>query len=593
MKRLPLGKLRLRLMLLVVLAVIPAVSLLVYSDLQNRQQAISAARDDVLEAARQAGRIESRAIGQARQLFMTLSHFPPVLQQDAASCNKIFAQLMRNTKGYSAFLLTGPDGVTFATYPLKKKPINLVDRAYFQEALRTGEFVVGNYIIGRVSGKPVLSMAYPVKNASGKIVAVFAGGLETDWLTDLLAQAHLPAGAHLAVIDINGRLLAHNPPEPKLIGKPQFAQAIAKSITDQSQGVYEGEDSHGEKRFFGFTRLGKAPGAIYVLFSVPENKVFAEADRALVRDLTLAAIMALLALLVAWFIGTASVVKPVKRLLQVSQRVAAGDLEARVGGDYGAGELGLLAQGFDDMAKALEQRQKERERTEQTLRENEVRFQTVADFTYDWEWWRGMDGDFIYISPSCKRITGYEAEKFIKDKNLFLDLVHPDDRELVTTHLQSDLYDDKPVEMDFKIITKGGKTVWIEHISQPVYGPNGERLGRRASNRDGTERRQVMETLAKQNALITGQAQLAELLRGNQDMGELSRKALSFLCEHLGYQVGALYLSDESGVLKLAGSYALHGALDSPGEISPGQGLVGQAALTKKDITVSEVPKAI
>lgn len=591
MKRLPLGSLRLRLMLLVALAVMPAVALLVWSNVRDRQEAIATARMEVLQAAREASRTEARTIGQARQLFMTLSHFPPVLQRDAASCDNIFAQLMGSTQGYSAFLATDPAGMTFSTFPKKKKSVSLADRLYFQDAIKSGEFTVGNYILGRVTGKPVLSLAYPVKDAAGKIAAVLVAGLNTNWLGEVLAQSHLPAGAQLAVLDGKGKLLAHNPPEPGLMGKSPFAEAMFQRIAAQERGIYQGAGAHGNERIYGFARLGRAPGALYVLFSVPEKQIFAAANHALSRALALVGAAALLALLVAWFIGTASVVRPVTHLLEITRRVAKGDLKARAGGDYGSGELGLLAKGFDDMTLSLQQRQKEQEWAQKALRESEVRFQTVADFTYDWEWWRGMDGEFIYVSPSCKRITGYGAEEFLADPGLLARVVHPDDAEMVATHLQSDLYDDKPLEMDFRLITKDGRTIWIEHISQPVFGPEGERMGRRASNRDGTERRQVMDELAQKNKLKTGQTELTDLLRGNLDPRELSSRMVAFLCEHLGFQVGLVYLSREDGSLQYAAGFAHEGPLEPPPKFAPGQGLVGQAALEKREIVLDQVPE--
>ena len=52
----------------------------------------------------------------------------------------------------------------------------------------------------------------------------------------------------------------------------------------------------------------------------------------------------------------------------------------------------------------------ERKEAEEALRESEERFRTVADYTYDWEYWRGPDGRFRYVSPSCQRITGYSPK---------------------------------------------------------------------------------------------------------------------------------------------------------------------------------------
>ena len=45
----------------------------------------------------------------------------------------------------------------------------------------------------------------------------------------------------------------------------------------------------------------------------------------------------------------------------------------------------------------------ERKKTEKALLESEERYRTVADFTYDWEYWVDAEGNFLYCSPSCER----------------------------------------------------------------------------------------------------------------------------------------------------------------------------------------------
>jgi PAS domain S-box-containing protein len=58
----------------------------------------------------------------------------------------------------------------------------------------------------------------------------------------------------------------------------------------------------------------------------------------------------------------------------------------------------------------------ERTWAEEALRDSEERFRTVADFTYGWEYWMTPAGNYLYVSPSCERVTGYRAYEFIKGK---------------------------------------------------------------------------------------------------------------------------------------------------------------------------------
>lgn len=131
------------------------------------------------------------------------------------------------------------------------------------------------------------------------------------------------------------------------------------------------------------------------------------------------------------------------------------------------------------------------------LKESELKYRTVADFTYDWEAWRTPDGTNCYVSPSCERITGHSAAEFLADPQLIIQISHPDDQAFVLERYSETLNNSllKPVQFDFRIINSAGSTRWISHLSTAVFNENGEWLGRRESNRDITEQKQTIQAL--------------------------------------------------------------------------------------------------
>ena len=145
---------------------------------------------------------------------------------------------------------------------------------------------------------------------------------------------------------------------------------------------------------------------------------------------------------------------------------------------------------------------------EEAIRESEVKFRTVADFTYNWEYWIAPDGNLIYVSPSCKRITGYDANEFIKDPKLLTRIVHPEDKSIVGSHF--DLISSEELHaVDFRIVTRDGETRWISHSCKAVFDDNGKWIGRRASNRDITERKKMEQELS--NSLEESQRSGSEI----------------------------------------------------------------------------------
>ena len=145
---------------------------------------------------------------------------------------------------------------------------------------------------------------------------------------------------------------------------------------------------------------------------------------------------------------------------------------------------------------------------EEKLIESEKQFRTIADYTYEWEEWIAPDGKYIYISPSCERISGYYPKDFFNNPNLFKSILHHDDRLIYANHLIEVLQKGCDVRsLDFRIITRSGKERWINHTCQSVANSQGIWLGRRTSNRDITEHKlneskiqKINEELKKLNA---------------------------------------------------------------------------------------------
>ena len=170
---------------------------------------------------------------------------------------------------------------------------------------------------------------------------------------------------------------------------------------------------------------------------------------------------------------------------------------------------------------------------EENLRKSEERFRTLAEFTYDWETWRGPDGRYIYVSPSCKRITGYSQEEFMMDPDLLLKIAHPEDREKVREHRQQCVRSDDIGHLDFRVISKTGEDTWISHYCQDVYDRDGTWLGRRASNRDISQRKRTEEELRKVNRALNVLSESRHVMtRATSEKEFLSR--LSEVIVHLG-----------------------------------------------------------
>lgn len=141
-----------------------------------------------------------------------------------------------------------------------------------------------------------------------------------------------------------------------------------------------------------------------------------------------------------------------------------------------------------------------RKNAEAALKDSELKFRTVADYAYNWNYLENTNKEIVYMSPSCLRITGYSKEEFIGDPSLLRKIVHEDDLEKFDEHVKHVILQSDEVtfcELEYKIIKKDGSCAYISHICMPIIDEKKEYQGRRISNRDITERKIAREELLK------------------------------------------------------------------------------------------------
>jgi PAS domain S-box-containing protein len=140
----------------------------------------------------------------------------------------------------------------------------------------------------------------------------------------------------------------------------------------------------------------------------------------------------------------------------------------------------------------------DRKRTGEALKPSESRYRTVGDHAYDWEFWLDPQGNFLYCSPSCERITGHSREEFWADPQLHRSIIHPEDRTRFDRHVKEIEAERQVGEGEWRFLLADGTCKWISHVCQPIFDDEGQYQGTRGSNREITERK-LMELELKES----------------------------------------------------------------------------------------------
>lgn len=267
------------------------------------------------------------------------------------------------------------------------RPVNVADRPWFKQTLKTGSFTIGHYQIGRLAKRAVLPLAYPARDESGKVRAVVVAVVDLEWLESFVARSIVLENASLAVVDDQGVILAHHP-QTRWLGMSISETSQERALRSGRKGLHAVQGIDGVRRlavFSSFSGDGES-GALHLILSTPRAEVYAEANQILRRNLFWLGLVFLTVAGAAWFGGEVFVVRPIRGLLQAAQRIAGGDLKARTDLVDTSGELGELARSFNAMAGSLEAREEEARRAEAKILENErlaVMGTIVAGITHE------------------------------------------------------------------------------------------------------------------------------------------------------------------------------------------------------------------
>ncbi|WP_432472796.1 adenylate/guanylate cyclase domain-containing protein [Amphritea sp. HPY] len=420
------ASLRVRLIILFFLSVVPVLALILMTNIEQRELAEKDVKEDALSLIQLTTSQHEHFIKGARQLLIALAQLPSVRSRDAAACSPLFTDLFKRYPFYTILGVADLDGNIFCSPFRSTRPVNIVDRAYFQGALNSRDFSIGDYAIGRRTGKASMHFGYPVLDRNDNVQGVVFVALDLMWFKELAARMHLAPGTTLTLFDRNGTILMRYPSsEQWMVGTSAVSVPLFKTIhAQQGDGIVEAEDLDGVMSLFAFAPIGRSEEAaagdiaVFLAVGIPTATAFAEVNYIFVRNLFIFGTIALLALATAWWLGSRFMLRPVRALLQATERLQGGDLSARTELPLRQGEHGQLANAFDHMAERLQQREEQLQHslTEATELKNllDSIFASIASGVITTD----LQGRITLINAAALRILGYNKDTELVEQNV-------------------------------------------------------------------------------------------------------------------------------------------------------------------------------
>jgi signal transduction histidine kinase/ActR/RegA family two-component response regulator len=373
---------RARLLLIALLAsLLPAVLALLHVREDRQEDATAAARRLAILAQDRQDDLQQRILA-TTQLHFGLARSADLAGSDRQACSAFLSEVREAHPQYTGILTILPDGRLFCDSLRSGRELDLNDRAYFRRALATGRGAVLEPVFGRLTGRAVMQVAYPVRAADGALRFVLLASLD---LARLPAPGnHAVPDARLLLLDGKGTVLVVSPGEPgglrpgsSIAGTPlaQFALASREAAT-RTLAMADGQ------RHTWARADGRALSAadVTLLVGAPEASITALADRRYWQAAALCGVFAAGLFLALWAVSEWSIRRPIARMTAMTSRMGAGELAARVEPPLPSGELGALAEALNQAAIALQQQRDDIERLDARLLQAQ-RLEAVGQLT--------------------------------------------------------------------------------------------------------------------------------------------------------------------------------------------------------------------
>lgn len=236
-----------------------------------------------------------------------------------------------------------------------------------------------------------------------------------------------------------------------------------------------------------------------------------------------------------------------------------------------------LQKSHDELERRVEERTAE-------LRESEERLTHALESGELGTWEMDTKTEEIWRSLRYEQIFGYRVLQQQWTYQMLLDHILPEDRETVEKKFREALAAGSEWSFECRINRTDGALRWIWVQGKPKYNDRREVVKMAGLVRDITD-------MATRDWIKTGIARIDEAMHGNPDIKTMSNHVLAEVASYVGAQVGAFYLLDEAAnILSLASGYAYVRPDNFAEKIQPGEGMIGQAALSKKEFLIHDIP---
>ncbi|NWG34202.1 MAG: PAS domain-containing protein [Chloroflexi bacterium] len=189
-------------------------------------------------------------------------------------------------------------------------------------------------------------------------------------------------------------------------------------------------------------------------------------------------------------------------------------------------------------------------------RENEARYRSLLENIPATIYINSLqpEAPTTYVSPQVEKILGYPRRAFTDDPLFWTKILHPDDAALVKQQSRRTSESLEPFSMEYRVIAKENRVVWLKDDALLVYDENGKPLYWLGVWTDITSLKQVEDEqadlvhgLTKRTIQLQTAADVARAATSILDINDLLPSVVELIRDHFEYYYVGMFLIDEAG----------------------------------------------
>ena len=315
--------LRRRLSALVAIALMPSLLLSVYNAARWRIVLEDEAKTTALSAARSISAEFDLVIDNSRQLMTAIAKYPDIPDHEE-ECTSYFKLVIADIPIYREAAIIDTNGKFHCSTIQIPPTLDVRDRIYFYEPLKTGKLTVGTITQDRVTHSRSIHLSMPYKDAEGSIRGVIVLILNPEKLAEILSSNPSRSEHQLIVLDREGSLVLTIPPSD-FENVEAFSKAIFPKIEHAPSGTMDIKGPNGGSEIVGFVPLNGASEGLFTAVAIDRDSALTEASIINVPGIAFNLIALMLGVMGVWLAAYLMIDRPIRALIKSAGKREAGD----------------------------------------------------------------------------------------------------------------------------------------------------------------------------------------------------------------------------------------------------------------------------